>query len=317
MIIPPAFCHFSPINSPSSSSMAYIWTVEDIPTDLSEKTIFITGATSGIGFEAARVFASRKCNLILACRNADRMDAVAAIFKEEGSSKVYKLVCDTSDLESVRACATSALALPSTIDVLLLNAGTLDGSAEVVMTANHLGHFLLTGLMFPHLAGDARIISVSSLSHEIPWDNLSADKSDTNSYGYSKLANLLFVEHLNHLLVLKNSSVMVVGGHPGFSKSDIFSKTESGGIMARISSFAMSIFAQPTSDGAWPLLMAAADPGITRDSYYAPSKDSWLLREFSGSPMRNGKKGKAAMDKEAAERCWKESERITKFEFKI
>jgi len=135
-----------PITSPSLLTMASPWTVDEIPADLTGKTVLITGATAGIGFEAARFFASRKCTLILACRNADKMAAVAVTFKEEGAARVEELVCDLSELESVRVCASSALALSATIDVLLLNAGRGHGSVEDCMVANHLGHFLITGL---------------------------------------------------------------------------------------------------------------------------------------------------------------------------
>jgi len=301
--------------------MASPWTVDEIPSDLSGKTVLITGATAGIGFEAARVFASRKCNLILACRTPDKMTAVAATFKEDGAAKVDEFVCDLSDLESVRACASNVLASSPTIDVLLLNAGRGHGNVEICMTSNHLGHFLLTGLIFSSLAPDARIISVSSIAHDIskpiPWDKISADNNDSESYGYSKLANLLFVEELNRLLVLKASSIIATGAHPGCTQSEFITKMDVPGFVKRILSYAMSFLAQPTAHGAWPMLMAATDPEITRDSYYGPGKDSWIIKEWSGPPIRNARKGKALADKAAAETCWKESERITKFDFKI
>lgn len=219
----------------------------------------------------------------------------------------------------MRACATSCLALPSTIDVLLLNAGRAHGNVQVVMTANQLGHFLFTGLVFLKLAPTARISSVSSLAHNItqpiPWENISADNIDSNSYAYSKLANLLFVEQLNRLLVLKDSSIIAGGAHPGFAKSDIISEIDSGGIKKAIFSLVIRLYGQPTAHGAWTLLMTATDPGITRDSYYAPSRSTLVMNDVYGPPTRNGLKGKAVTDKEAAEKCWKESER--KFDFKI
>lgn len=101
--------------------MASTWTVDDIPANRSEKTILITGATSGIRLEAARAFASRQCTLILACRNREKMGAVASSFREAGAGQIFELVCDMGGFESVRWCATSVLALPSAIDALLLN----------------------------------------------------------------------------------------------------------------------------------------------------------------------------------------------------
>lgn len=291
--------------------MAAPWTVDDIPADLSGRTIFITGAKSGIGLEAARVFASRKCNLVLACRNAGKMAGVAATFREDGAAQVDEFVCDLGDLDSVRACATEALALDATIDVLLLNAGRGQGSVEACMTANHLGHFLLTGSIFEKLAPDARIISVSSLAHNItepiPWDRITADNMARNSYAFSKLANLLFVEELNRLLVLRGSSVVAVGAHPGVTKTDIISKIEGSGIMITLFGMMVDRWRQAAADGAWSLLMAATDPEITRECYYGPSKDSWIVKEFWGPPMRNGAQGKAVLYREAAAKCWKES----------
>jgi len=269
----------------TTSTMASTWSVDEIPSDLSGKTIFITGATSGIGYEAARVFASRKCSLILACRNAEKMASVSAVFEEGGAAQVDELVCDTSDFESVRSCAEKALALPATIDVLLLNAGIGQANVEANMNTNHLGHFLLTGLLFPRLSDDARIISVSSLAHDIkepiPWN------------------------------------IVAVGAHPGCTNTDIVSKLEGGGVIMYLFGYMLKNYGQPTDHGAWPLLMAATDPEVTRDCYYAPSKDTWLISEFYGPPKRNGRKGKAVMDVEAAKECWKESERLTKFEFKV
>lgn len=305
----------------TTSTMASTWSVDEIPSDLSGKTIFITGATSGIGYEAARVFASRKCSLILACRNAEKMASVSAVFEEGGAAQVDELVCDTSDFESVRSCAEKALALPATIDVLLLNAGIGQANVEANMNTNHLGHFLLTGLLFPRLSDDARIISVSSLAHDIkepiPWNSISADNMAFNSYAFSKLANLLFVEELNRLLLEKGSSIVAVGAHPGCTNTDIVSKLEGGGVIMYLFGYMLKNYGQPTDHGAWPLLMAATDPEVTRDCYYAPSKDTWLISEFYGPPKRNGRKGKAVMDVEAAKECWKESERLTKFEFKV
>lgn len=110
---------------------------------------------------------------------------------------------------------------------------------------------------------------------------------------------------------------MATGAHPGFTQTEFITKMDMPGFLNRIFTFAMCVLAQPTAHGAWPMLMAATDPEITRDCYYGPGKNSWFLREIGGPPIRNAKKGKALADREAAEKCWKESEKITKFKFSI
>jgi len=307
------------------------WTVDDIPEDLSGKTIFITGCTSGIGLEAARVFASRKCRLILACRNRDSMAALAPQLEQLGSSRVDQLVCDLGNFESVRNCAEEALLLtadPSaTIDVLLLNAGmitltnsTCSAGVELIMAVNHLGHFLLTGLLFPQLSTNARIICVSSIANklvtdDIPWEKISTGDVANYAgqmYSYSKLANMLFVEELNRRLP-STSQIIAVGAHPGVTRSQIWAKAD-GNWRKPLYEWAISSVGQPTAHGAWPLLMAAVDPEISRDCYYAPSK-SFGYAEFYGPPTRNGLKIDAIRDEKQAKICWEESEKLTNFKF--
>src|SRR5262245_5388375 len=121
------------------------WSIASIP-DLTEKTALVTGPTSGLGLATARVLAAKGARVILACRNAERGQALAS---ELGAAAEVALV-DLASLESVRACARSLAAKPRPIDILVNNAGvmatplskTAEGFEQQIGT-NHLGHFAL------------------------------------------------------------------------------------------------------------------------------------------------------------------------------
>lgn len=243
------------------------------------------------------------------------MGAVAEKFKEMGAGQVDELVYDLSDLVSVRSCATEMLALPvnRTIDALLLNAGmaslehkTTTTGVDLVMMANHLGHFLLTGLIFDRLATGARIVTMSSLVHQIkdgiPWEDVASGKKLKDAYAFAKAANLLFVEELNRRLVEKNSSIIAVAAHPGLSLTEFGTKVGTG-IQQKLMMYILKTMGQPVAHGAWPLLMAATDSEISRDCYYAPSKALFAIKEFCGPPKRNGGKTKTINEKTALQKA--------------
>jgi NAD(P)-dependent dehydrogenase (short-subunit alcohol dehydrogenase family) len=189
-----------------------VWTADDIP-DLTGKVILITGANSGIGYEAAKEFARNGAQTILACRNMSKAQAAAAQIQSEipnGFVEIMQL--DLSSLQSVREFATAVKENYARLDVLLNNAGimmvpygkTVDGF-ERQLGINHLGHFALTGLLLDLMltTPGARVVNVSSLAHrggEIDFDNLMFEGGQgydrQAAYGRSKLANLLFTYEL-------------------------------------------------------------------------------------------------------------------------
>ena len=149
------------------------FTAKDVPNQTG-KTFFITGANTGIGFEAAKVFAGKGARVLLGCRNpAKGEDAVARIVAAHPGADVELVEIDLSDLASVRKAAKIVAQEPK-LDVLVNNAGvmwnpktiTKDGF-ESQFGINHLGHFALTGLLLPRLAETAgsRIVTVSSNGH--------------------------------------------------------------------------------------------------------------------------------------------------------
>src|SRR5579885_1338273 len=186
------------------------WTAADVP-DCSGRTAIVTGANSGIGYEAARVLAGRHADVILACRSLDKARAAAAQIRSDSpDASVEAMELDLASLGSVRSFAEAFHQRRRRLDLLCNNAGvmalpyrrTADGF-EMQLGTNHLGHFALTGLLLDLLlaAPGARVVTVSSGMHHIGsirFDNLQWERGYQKwlAYGRSKLANLLFAFEL-------------------------------------------------------------------------------------------------------------------------
>ncbi|XP_057225344.1 retinol dehydrogenase 11-like isoform X2 [Malurus melanocephalus] len=131
------------------------WDPRKCPTDLTGKTVIVTGANSGIGKCVAMDLARRNARTILACRSRERgQAAVEEIQAATGNPAVVLRLLDTSSLASVRAFASAVLREEPRLDVLVNNAGvtglpftiTSEG-LEQTFTTNYLGPFLLTNLL--------------------------------------------------------------------------------------------------------------------------------------------------------------------------
>lgn len=214
---------------------------------LTGKTVIVTGANCGIGFEAALDFAKRDAHVILACRSRQRGDeAVRKIQIKSKNNKVEVEILNLSSLNSIKDFADRIKSKCSQVNILVCNAGlshsiyeeTEDGF-ETDFAVNHLGHFYLTNLLLDLIKASApsRIINVSSSGHEYIKDELDWDKVQENAknnyegfkgYAISKLANVLFTAELAKRLDEEsgNSSnkVTVVSLHPGVVRTEIFDK---------------------------------------------------------------------------------------------
>lgn len=206
------------------------------------RTVIITGANSGLGFETAKKVAKDPdYKVILACRNDEKAHAARdQIVRETGNENIIPMHLDTSSLASVRAFAEAIIASRERVDVLVNNAGispmgntgaTEDGF-ELVFATNYLGHFLLTQLLLPHMAENARIYNVSSDMHNPPggitWPGTEAlahpKEDDRRKYSYSKLCMIYFTHELDHRLREKGSHITVNSFNPGFMADTNFSK---------------------------------------------------------------------------------------------
>jgi NAD(P)-dependent dehydrogenase (short-subunit alcohol dehydrogenase family) len=286
------------------------WTAQNVP-DQSGRSVVVTGANSGIGFQATRVLAERGAEVVLAVRDITRGEAAAG--RMQGAVRVRRL--DLADLASVREFAAAA---PDRIDVLINNAGvmalperrTADGF-EMQLGTNHLGHFALTGLLLERLlAGtEPRVVTVSSNLHKrgrIDFDDLQGERAYDKwaAYGQSKLANLLFAYELQRRA---GNALRSLAVHPGLASTNLWAGGAAGSRLGeRIAARVGTLIGQSDAMGAEPTLYAATAPDIRGGAYVGPRG----VNEMRGHP-KLVESSAASKDEATARRLWAVSEELT------
>ncbi|MFF4044652.1 SDR family NAD(P)-dependent oxidoreductase [Streptomyces sp. NPDC001816] len=191
---------------------------------LSSRTVLVTGATSGIGYETARRLAERGATVLLHGRTAEEARAAAdRLIATTGAqtTQLHPYGADFTHLEEVETLAGAIVSAHPHLDVLVNNAGmaaperhtvTADGN-EIAFQVNFLAHYLLTCLLEPALTSDpgGRVVNVSSSLHRtasIQWadPNRARRYSRLAAYAQSQLALTVFAA---------DPRVTAVSVHPG------------------------------------------------------------------------------------------------------
>lgn len=206
-------------------------TCEDVlkNTDLEGKTVVITGASSGLGAEAAKAFAHKSATVILASRDLQKTASVANDIRQQTHNlNVHAISLDLADLNTVRQSAAAIIERFPCIDILVNNAGIMGCSEHhtaqgfsAQFGVNHLGHFLFTNLLVTALRNSpaARVVILSSGGHKYSDINLEDPNWQTReynkwmAYGESKTANALFAVALHKRLHRFGITANAV--HPG------------------------------------------------------------------------------------------------------
>ncbi len=273
------------------------------------KTILITGATNGIGKQAAHDLAKLGAQLLIVGRDAARTEAArASIIATYPQAGVTTYLADLSHMADVKRLAAEIKAKHSRIDVLVNNAGaifdarrvTADGY-EQTFALNHLGYFLLTRELLGTLTASApaRIVNVASAAHssaKINFDDLQGARrySSFSAYGQSKLANIMFTYALARRL--SGSGVTVNALHPGFVDTGFGSN--GGGLMRAIIGIGKRFGAIAPAKGADTVVYLASSPDVAE-----VTGKYWDQRKAIASNA-------ASMDMAAQERLWEASERL-------
>jgi NAD(P)-dependent dehydrogenase (short-subunit alcohol dehydrogenase family) len=304
------------------------WTENDIP-DLEGQRILVTGAASGIGYEAARALAQHGAEVLLADKNAAAgRAAVEKIRALRADAKVKFLPLDLGSLESVREFAAALVAKGKPLDVLINNAGiqpiserrTSADGFELTFAIGHFGHYVLTGLLLPLLnkAPAPRVVTVSSMVHgrgRLDWKDLQMEKGyeAQRAYNQTKLANLLFAREFQRRIDKAGGKIRSIAVHPGVARTAIGANRKNLGqfkrgdyVVSALLSLVMPFLGQPAAAGALPTLYAAASPDAEGGGFYGPDG----FGEMKGSPKAAMVKP-AAQDMAAAKKLWDVTEKIT------
>lgn len=211
-------------------------------SNLKGKLVVISGATSGIGLETARLYASRGAKLICLNRNPDKSSKLEESIREEYQTEISTILVDFSSLKDIYRCAKKLLELNDPIDIFIHNAGIYNtkrtftnDNIEEVFQVNHLSSFLLNYLLREKFLQEnrARIIYVNSEGHRFALAGVHLNDlrwgwhlySGLKSYGAAKTAQLLTMEKFREFF--QDTRVTINAMHPGNVKSNIGSNNGS------------------------------------------------------------------------------------------
>lgn len=274
------------------------------------KVSIITGATSGVGYHAAKRLAEGGASLVLVCRNSKKAEALRKELFHAYNAKAEIILADLSKLSDVRKAAQFILEKHPQIDVLINNAGLhrttrilTDEGFETVFCVNHLASYLFTRLLLERMieSAPARIIQVNSEGHRfggLDLDDLTWSRrhyKGLQGYGASKVAQLLAVWEFADLL--EGTGVTINAMHPGAVRTNI------GLDNGPLYKWSQLLFVRPmlrrANISGDAIFYLAAAPEMKNVS------GKFFNRTVEESPMPH------ALDRELGKRVWQVSEELT------
>lgn len=299
------------------------------------KTIVITGANTGLGFETARAMVANGADVVLCSRGAENgAKAVQTIKDQYPNAKITTEVLDLGSHASIRSFANAYTESSRPINVLINNAGvmacprteTSDG-LEQQLGVNHVGHFLLTTSLLPILEKSgtekepARVINVSSMGNGlfappegVNLDDFNAEKSYDQwvRYGESKLANILFTLELNNRMKEARKPVISIAIHPGAILGTELARYMDFGTQMNMlgqilfdgqkRSTVLSTYYKSIPQGAATQTFASIYPNIDPSVYYVDCGEHWKSPEGILHPR--------AKDEDLARKLWTKTEEV-------
>lgn len=268
-----------------------------------DKTIVITGATSGIGEVAAIRLAEQGARIVHVARDRARAEATQAALRKANPAADHLVhIADLSLLAEMKRVAGEIAAAEPRIDVLIDNAGALFNSRretadglEMTFALNHMGYFVITNLLLPNIVNGGRIVAVASGAHRAAKLGLGDLQlrhgfGGWRAYANSKLCNILFTRALARRTPRGITANCL---HPGFVATRF--ADQSGGWTQRLAGFAKRLSAITPEEGAKTIVYLASSPEA------AGVSGKYFFECKQAAPT------KAAQNDADAERLWQES----------
>ena len=291
-----------------------------------DKTVVITGANAGIGYEVAHTLSKQGAKIVMACRSMNKAEqARTDLLKDVPNAKIDIIPLDVSELPSINEFVRRFKDQFGSVDILVNNAGivtpTLSRNSvgyELHLATNYLGAYALTGLMLPMFnpAQPTRIVNVGSLAHRIgkfDFNDPNYDRKKFNhwlAYAQSKIATATFTQELSRRLRLAGSKTIALGAHPGFAATDMGRKTGATTPKTKFGQWYQNkleawIVGKP-ENAALPIIYAVTKEHVDGGDYYGPNG----LFEIKGKPGP-AKVNPLARNIEFGKRLWAASEALT------
>lgn len=304
------------------------------------KTVIVTGANTGLGYETALALYEKGADVVVACRDMEKAEGAIGRMKESGPAggvdrvkesglagrldrmkesggvgTLEPAALDLASLASVKRFAELFLKEHDRLDILINNAGVMmtplgktEEGFELQFGVNFIGHFDLTGRLYPLLkrTRGARVVTMSSGAHKwvetIDFDNLRSEKDydPVREYGMSKLADLVFTLELQRRISLAGDDILSLAAHPGITRTDLQRHIDPTLIDKRY-----AVVMEPWQ-GALPELFAATAASVGPGGYYGPDGE----KELVGYPTRV-EMGEGAKDLKVGARLWALAEKAT------
>ena len=199
-----------------------------MPISLKDKVVLITGASSGFGEDAARLFAKEGCKVVLAARRLDRLQALASEIQNAGG-EALAIPVDVTERAEIEVMVQTALDLYGKIDILFNNAGfgsvnwfeNFDPARniETLIRVNLIGSMLVTRAVLPQMLKrrEGHIINMVSVGGLIAAPTIT-------SYSASKFGLRAFTDALRR--EVSPFGIRVSGIYPGPAKTEFGQKLE-------------------------------------------------------------------------------------------
>jgi NAD(P)-dependent dehydrogenase (short-subunit alcohol dehydrogenase family) len=302
------------------------WSLENA-SSLTGKVIIVTGGNTGLGFEAALVFAKLQGTIVLACRSLERGEAAKSKIMNQYPDAVIDVIkLDLASLSSVKAFSISFKSKYKRLDILVNNAGIMtvpygktEDGFELQNGVNHLGHFALTAQLFDLLkqTKNSRIVNVSSAAHKfgkMDFNNYLFEHgkyTKMGSYGRSKLSNLLFTYELARKVESKHIDIKVLAAHPGVANTEL-GRYMTKNYFLRPFFWMFSKIASTPQEGSLPQIRACLDEAAINGQFYGPDKS----KRSKKKPIVV-ESSKASHQLEDAKKLWTLSEQLTQTVFEV